>query len=120
MRQLAFHAVLVVSHSTFALACGGAVTAQDAGADTGSPVDSGFESGNDSGCPRPPAAPIYACDAAAPDAQTCGPWGSTASSPRYPEGCVVTTTMEGTYCGPVTCNCMTELTDGAAEWICPL
>ena len=112
--------------TVFLFACGGTVATHgggpeagtDAGTDSGSSGDSG--SGSDSGCPQPPSTPIYACDAGPPDAQGCGPWGSMAASPRYPEGCVVTTTQEGTYCGPVTCNCTTEFTDGGAMWVCPL
>ena len=94
----------------------------DAGSDSASDSgkDAGDDVGNDSGCPQPPSAPIYACDAALPDAQGCGPWGSTASSPVYPMGCVVTTTQEGTYCGPVTCNCSTEPVGGGVGWTCPL
>ncbi len=95
-----------------ALACGGTVSGGDAGAEGGT---------DDSGCPKPPSAPVYGCEAGAPDAQGCGPWSSPASSPVYPIGCVVTTTMTSTYCGPVTCNCTTSpVGDGGATWICPL
>jgi hypothetical protein len=110
--------------TALALACGGTVGTRVAGTDAGSDSsaggDSGQDAGSDSGCPQPPVAPVYDCDAAPPDAQSCGPWGSTASSPRYPVGCVVTTTQEGTYCGPVTCNCTTEFADGGVTWSCPL
>lgn len=104
--------------------CGGATSPESKNGDasTDSPVDSAIDSGGgyDSGCPGPPSSPIYGCDAAAPGEQGCGPWNSTNPGPIYPVGCVVTTTMEGTYCGPVTCNCTTELADSAAMWVCPL
>jgi len=94
----------------FAAACGGTV----AGA------DGGTEAGTDSACPQPPPVPVYACEAGPPDAEGCGPWNSSQSTPTYPVGCVVTTTNEGTYCGPVTCNCTKELPDSGPSWICPL
>jgi hypothetical protein len=113
------------------LACGGSTAANhatDAGADArestdaAAGTDAGPQPGSDSGCPPPPGAPTYDCTGAAPDAGTCGPWGSTASSPSYPVGCVVTTTMEGTYCGPVTCNCgpTFDSADGGLGWTCAL
>ncbi len=97
-------ALLIVS----TLACGGNVVAHGGGSDAGGdtvapPVDSGAGGAAESGCPSPPSAPVYDCDAAVADAGSCGPWGSTASSPRYRLGCVVTTTQESTYCGPLTC-----------------
>ena len=94
----------------FITACGGTVAA----------VDGGMEAGTDSGCPQPPSAPVYACDAGLPDAQGCGPWGSTQTTPTYPIGCVVTTPGKSTYCGPVTCSCSTEFPDSGPSWICPL
>jgi hypothetical protein len=109
------------------LACGGTTTGargSDAGADasavTDAGGDAGTDGGSDSGCLQPPAEPVYDCDAATPDAGSCGPWGSTASSPSYPVGCVVTTTQEGTYCGPVTCNCGPGFEDGGVTWTCAL
>jgi hypothetical protein len=109
------------------LACGGATTTSrslEAGSEASAPIDSGAGPGDDaasdSGCPQPPSEPTYDCDAAVPDAGTCGPWESTESSPRYPVGCVVTTTMEGSFCGPVTCNCMTVPPSGPPGWTCPL
>lgn len=129
MRCLPLRALFPVLGAA-ALGCGGSTAAtHDGGSDAASSSDSPVEAsgdssvadtGFDSGCPRPPSSPVYACDAGAPDAQGCGPWGSSAASPRYPEGCVVTTTMEGTYCGPVTCNCTTASLDGGATWLCPL
>ena len=127
--------------TVFACACGGSVAphgGSDAGSGSGGDAGSGSGggsgsgsgggsgsgsgggTGDDSGCPQPPSTPEYACDAAAPDAESCGPWQSMATSPRYPLGCVVTTTQEGTYCGPVTCNCTTEFADSGAMWVCPL
>ena len=96
--------------ATIATACGGSVAN----------VDGGTEAGTDSGCPQPPNVPIYDCEAGAPDAQGCGPWGSPQSTPIYPIGCMVTTTQQGTFCGPVTCNCTTEFSDSGPSWICPL
>ena len=101
---------------------GPSARAIDAGSDGHEGADSGGEAGNDSGCPQPPSTPSYDCSGATLDAGSCGPWGSTATSPSYPEGCVVTTTMEGTYCGPVTCNCGPAFgsPDGGQTWTCAL
>lgn len=100
-------------------ACGGTVAGVDGGAsDTGA---GGNESGlDDSGCLKPPSAPVYACEAGPPDASGCTPWDSTDTSPIYPIDCVVTTTQQGSFCGPVTCNCTTGFDDGGPTWICPL
>jgi len=125
---------VVAPLATLALACGGLAVGGDGGGGTaglggggtaggggakGAGGTTGGSGGSEGGCPRPPSAPVYACDAAPPDAPSCAPWESDAASPRYPLGCVVTTTLEGTFCGPVTCNCMTGLAD-AAQWLCPL
>ncbi|HSQ65274.1 MAG TPA: hypothetical protein VLM85_18770 [Polyangiaceae bacterium] len=104
MRRLSFLALIVA-------ACGGTVAG----------IDGGTEAGTDSGCPQPPSAPVYDCEAGALDAEGCGPWSSTQPTPRYPIGCGVTTTQQGTFCGPVTCNCTTTgLPDSGPGWVCPL
>jgi hypothetical protein len=107
------------------LGCGGSTAvshATDAGADAREGADASTEAGSDAACPQPPSAPTYDCTGATLDAGTCGPWGSSATSPSYPVGCVVTTTMEGSYCGPVTCNCGPSfgLVDGGLTWTCAL
>ncbi len=92
-------------------ACGGTVAGVNGGTEAG--LDSG-------GCPQPPPVPVYDCDAGPPDAEGCGPWNTTQPTPTYPMGCTVTTTQQGTYCGPVTCNCTKEFPDSGPSWICPL
>jgi hypothetical protein len=102
-------------------ACGGRATSADSGTDSGSAdVD------EESSCPPPPDAAVYACEAGPQDSSGCRAPGldpnADADLNVYPEGCLVTLPRASTYCGPIGCMCMTlpSPIDAGLQFVCPL